>query len=302
MPKTALILGPTGRFGRHMTAALSRHGWHTRAFNRATDDLQKAAEGVDLIVNGWNPKYTDWAAQVPTLTRQVIAAAETSGAAVLLPGNIYVYGQDIPPVIGPETPHRAMHPLGQIRRKMEDAYRDAGVKTVILRAGDYIDTEPSENWFHKIIVAHLAKGRVSYPGPMTLPHAWAFLPDVAEAGVLVADRLEALPVFSDFMFEGYTLTGHELSQALGDAIGQNIKTKRMSWLPIQMARPFWAEAKHLVEMRYLWRRPHRPDGRALARFIQPNFKPTPLHQALQTACAPMLQYSTSTQTRRWSEA
>jgi nucleoside-diphosphate-sugar epimerase len=301
MPKTALILGASGRFGRHMQAALTRHGWQTRAFNRATDTLPEAAKGTDLIVYGWNPRYSQWAAQVPGLTQQVIAAAKSSGAAVLFPGNVYVYGEDLPPVIGPNTPHRATNHLGQIRRQMEQAYRDAGVKTVILRAADYIDTEASENWFHKIIIANLAKGRVSYPGPMDQPHPWAYLPDLAEAGARLAGKLDTLPTFSDFMFEGYTLTGAELAQAIETAIGQPVPARSMSWLPIHLMRPVWAEAKHLVEMRYLWRRPHRCDGSALDKLL-PDLHRTPLNEALQKACAPMLQKSTSTQTSRWSEA
>ncbi|MEJ6389990.1 epimerase [Gymnodinialimonas ulvae] len=286
MQKTALILGHTGRFGRHMMAALKRHGWQTRPFNRATDTLQDAARGTQLIVNGWNPIYSDWAAQIPGLTAQVIAAAKTSGAAVMIPGNVYVFGEDIPAIIGPDTPHRATNPLGQIRRRMEAAYRDAGVKAVILRAGDYIDTEASGNWFDMIIVAKLAKGRVTYPGPMDQPHSWAYLPNLAEAGARLAEKLDDLPIFSDFMFDGYTLTGAELAQAVEAATGQRLKAKTMSWLPIHLARPFWAEAKHLVEMRYLWNQPHRADGTKLAQVI-PNLCQTTVPDALAVACAPL---------------
>lgn len=286
MQKTALILGPTGRFGRHTATALKRHGWTVRAFNRATDTLPDTALGTDLIVNGWNPLYSDWAAQVPGLTAQVIDAAKTSGAAVLIPGNIYVFGEDIPAIIGPNTPHRATHPLGRIRRNMEDAYRSSGVKTLILRSGDYIDTEISANWLHKIIIADLAKGRVRYPGPMDRPHAWAYLPDVGETAAHLANRLDDLPTFSDFMFDGYTLTGAELAQAVEATTGQRLKTKPMSWLPIHLARPFWAEAKHLVEMRYLWNRPHRADGTKLAEII-PNLSQTTVPDALAVACAPL---------------
>ncbi len=301
MSKTALILGATGRFGRHMADALTRHGWTVRPFNRAKDDLVQAAEGADLIVNAWNPPYSKWAVLVPDLTKQVIAAAKSSGAAVLIPGNVYVFGEDLPAIIGPDTPHRATNSLGHIRRQLEAAYRDAGVKTIILRAGDYIDTETSENWLHKIIAAKIAKGRFSYPGPLDRPHAWAYLPDLTEAGAMLADRLESLPLFSDYMFEGYTLTGAELAQAVQAATGQPVKAKVMSWMPIHLMRPFWAEAKHLVEMRYLWRRPHQGNGQALAQSL-PTVPHTPLKEALQKACAPLLQKSTSTQTNRWSEA
>ncbi|GAB5447281.1 Rossmann-fold NAD(P)-binding domain-containing protein [Gymnodinialimonas sp.] len=287
MTRTALILGSSGRFGRHMSDALTRHGWTVRTYDRARDTLPDAAMGADMIVNAWNLAYARWATHVPDLTRRVIAAAKASGAAVMIPGNIYVYGEDLPPVLSPDTPHRATNPLGQIRRTLEAAYRDAGVKTVILRAGDFIDTEASGNWFDKIIAAKIAKGRISYPGPLDVPHAWAFLPDLVEAGAGLADQLDALPVFSDVTFEGFNVTGQELAEALARATGRPVQAKRMSWLPIRAARPFWKEAKYLLEMRYLWQQPHRVDGRVLATHL-PGFTPTPLDAALRQAVKPLL--------------
>lgn len=287
MTRTALILGSSGRFGRHIADALTRHDWNVRKFDRARDTLDEAAAGATLIVNAWNPSYSQWASQVPDLTRQVIAAAKTSGAAVMIPGNLYMYGEDLPPVLTPDTPHRTAHPLGKIRRTMEGAYRDAGVKTLVLRAGDYIDTDASGNWFDKIIAVKIGRGKFSYPGPLDQPHAWAFLPDLAEAGARLVERLDALPLFSEFTFAGMTLTGAELAQAIGCATGRPVRAKRMSWLPIQLARPFWKEAKYLLEMRYLWQKPHRIDGRALEAMIE-GYQATPLGEALRQAVKPLL--------------
>ena len=49
-------------------------------------------------MNGWNPPYPDWAAQLPTLHRAVPDAARRTGAAVIIPGNVYVTADAI--VIG----------------------------------------------------------------------------------------------------------------------------------------------------------------------------------------------------------
>lgn len=287
MTRTALILGANGRFGRHSTIALERHGWTTRAFDRRTDTLPGAAKGADLIVYGWNVPYSQWAATVPGLTAQVIEAARVSGATVVIPGNVYVYGRDLPGVLGPETPHRATHPLGRIRRELEDAYRRAGVRTIILRAGDYIDVEASGNWFDRMIATKVGKGRVSYPGPLDVEHAWAFLPDLAEALARLVERMDALPTFSEHLFDGYTMTGRQLAAALSEATGRPVTAARMAWLPILVAQPFWAEAKHFVEMRYLWQRPHRLDGSGLASLIG-EVPHTPLTEALRQAVRPML--------------
>jgi nucleoside-diphosphate-sugar epimerase len=298
MTRKALILGAHGRIGRHVSTALAAHGWTVTPYRRGGAPLSEAAEGADLIFNGWNVPYPRWQAEVPGLTAQVIAAAKATGAAVMIPGNVYVFGHTLPQVLTPETPHAATRTLGRIRVQLEAAYRDAGVKTVVLRAGDYIDTEASGNWFDRIVAAKVAKGRLTYPGPVDRIHEWAYLPDLADAFAGLADRLDELPQFTDLAFSGYALTGAELAAACEAALGRSLRLGRMSWLPLQVSRPFWADAKHFLEMRYLWERPHRIDGAALDRVL-PDRPRTPVVEALRTALADLAgQRSRSTQTSR----
>jgi nucleoside-diphosphate-sugar epimerase len=284
MPRTALILGANGRMGHYASIALTAHGWTVKTYRRGGEPLADAAAGVDLIFNGWNMAYADWAKTIPGLTAQVIEAAKSSGAAVMIPGNVYVFGQDLPTVLTPDTPHRATNPLGRVRIEMEAAYRASGVKTVILRAGDFLEERASGNWFDRIIAARIANGRISYPGPLDRMHAWAYLPDLAEAFAGLADRLDTLPEFTDLTFPGYAMTGAELSAACEAALGRSISTGRMSWLPIRIARPFWREAKHILEMRYLWACPHRLDGAALDAWL-PDRPRTPVSEVMDKALA-----------------
>lgn len=282
MTKTVLILGANGRFGRHASEAFKLRGWEVRKFDRASDNLQSAAAGADVIVNAWNPEYPDWAAQVPKLTTQVIDAAKSSGATVIIPGNVYNYGINAPSVYDAQTPHGATNPLGQIRIKMEAAYRAAGVQTIVLRAGDYIDTEASGNWFDMMMIPKLAKGRFVYPGTPDIVHAWAWLPDLTRAAAELAEMRDQLPEFCDVPFEGFTVTGNELSQAIAACLGKLITLKKMSWLPIQIACPFWPLARHLLEMRYQWNKPHQIDGTKF-RELLPDFEVTSLADALPLA-------------------
>ena len=81
-----------------------------------------------------------------------------SGATLIQPCNVYVYGAGSGPVLGPDTPHRAENPLGRLRREMEATLAAAGPRVVFLRAGDFIDTAASGNWLDRIILKPLAKG------------------------------------------------------------------------------------------------------------------------------------------------
>jgi len=282
MERTVLILGSSGRFGRHASKAFQAADWEVRHFDRKQDNLWDAAWGASVIVNAWNPLYPDWATDIPQLHAQVVEVAKASKATVLIPGNIYNYGPDMPEVLSVSTPHNTQRQLGVLRKEMENAYRDAGIKTIILRAGDFIDTEASGNWFYNVITKPLKRAHIRYPGPLDIRHAWAYLPDMAKAAVMLAERRAALPVFADILFEGFTFTGHELAKHLSAVMDRNIVAKRMSWLPIQIAQPFWPMARYLLQMRYLWNVPHHLDGRELTRLC-PEFRPTNPQDALQQA-------------------
>ena len=284
MTERVLILGGSGRFGRHASLAFQAKGWDVTHFDRKTDTLSQAAKGVDVIVNAWNPAYPDWAKQVPRLHREVQDAALRNDCTVIIPGNVYVFGADTPAPWGPNTPHRAKNPLGRIRQDMEASYRQRGVRTIILRAGDFIDTQASGNWFDEILTAKLKRGVFTYPGALDTPHAWAFLPDLAQAAVRLAEKRAGLDRFTDVSFPGYTLTGKELVRAIEAATGRTVKTKQMNWVPVLVLQPFWKMARHLVEMRYLWDTPHHLESEALTSIIG-EMPQTPVAQAMETALA-----------------
>ena len=51
------------------------------------------------------------------------------------------------------------NPLGHIRVELEAAYRRDGVRTILLRAGDFLDTRASGNWFDRMTAPSLAKDK-----------------------------------------------------------------------------------------------------------------------------------------------
>ncbi|MEL6610079.1 MAG: epimerase [Pseudomonadota bacterium] len=282
MKQTALILGARGRFGRHAAAAFEAAGWTVRRFNRDTDDLWDAAWGAQVIVNGWNPVPWRWEAELAKLTEELAEVAAASGATVFVPGNVYSYGADLPPVLTEQTPHAATHVYGRLRREMEETLRGAGVRTVILRAGDFLDDAPSGNWFDKIMVAGLPKGVLTMPGPVDVPHAYAFLPDMARAVVDLAERRDTLALFEDIPFDGLTLTGQEIADHLAALMDRPVRIKRFGWTPLRVLRPAWPMARYLVAMRYLWERPHQLDGARLDTLL-PNRQRTDARTALAAA-------------------
>lgn len=284
MSQIVLILGARGRFGRNAAQAFTQAGWQVRRFRRG-DDLDAAARGVDVIVNGWNPAYYDWARDVPRLTRDTIRIARQNSATLMIPGNVYLYGPNAPEIFGPDTPQLATNLLGRIRIEMEAAYREAGVQTIILRGGDFIDTTASGNWFDIIITPKAKRGRIVCPGAPDVPRAWAFLPDYARAMVTLAEMRDSLGQFEDIPFPGYTLSGQQMAAAIAEVTGRAQRIKRFNWTQVRLLAPFWKLAPHLLEMRYIWSLPHRLDDTRFAQLL-PDFVPTPMHEALRQALPP----------------
>ncbi|MEM7546430.1 MAG: NAD(P)H-binding protein [Pseudomonadota bacterium] len=298
MSETVLILGATGRFGRAAAAAFHDAGWEVRVQMRSAvphalpgrrviadlDDsnmLDKAAAGAAVIVNALNPPYDKWTEEVPRTTDQVIALAQRSGAHVMIPGNVYNFGSNLPEVLSEATPEVGDHKKARIRIAMEAAYRASGVPTLVLRAGDFIDTHPGENWFEGQITAKLAQGRLVYPGPMDSVHAWAFLPDLARATVGLMARRDMLAQFQTVHFPGYNVTGAELARAVEAWVGPR-SVRSMPWWALHLIAPFTPLMREVLDMRYLWQRPHRIDG-ALFHQLLPEFKATPLEQAVRAS-------------------
>lgn len=277
MTNTVLVLGANGNFGSHAARAFAAAGWEVRRYQRGTDMIA-AAKGVDVIVNGLNPpSYHNWKKFIPEITAQVIAAGLASGATVMVPGNVYVYGDQSGPW-GPDTPHRPVSRKGAIRMEMERTYREAsakGLQTIILRGGDFLDPASKTSIMSMVVLKSLAKGVVTAPGVPTARRAYAYLPDMTRALVQLAEMRKTLPAFSDIPFAGYSFSVEDLRAKLQALSGRPLKMARFAWLPVRMLQPVWELAREMVEMRYLFDTPHSLDPAPLAALL-PEFKVTPL--------------------------
>jgi nucleoside-diphosphate-sugar epimerase len=281
MAKTVLILGASGKIGTHSAAAFERAGWTVRLFDRKTDTLDKAAAGTDVIVNGFNPHYKNWAKDVPCYTTKIIDAAKTSGATVIVPGNVYVYGADAG-TWGPDTRHSAKTRKGRIRIEMERAYRDAagtGVRTIILRAGDFIDPNGADTLMGAVVVKNIHKGVLTHLGPPNVRRAYCYLPDWARAAAALADMRTKLDPFEDVPIPGIAVTMAELRDQIETATRQNIRLSAFPWRLVQLVSPFMRDAYEMLEMRYLHETSHELASGPFNRLL-PNFVPTPLQAAL----------------------
>ena len=284
MTKRALILGPSGKIGRHAARAFAAQGWQVRSYRRGTD-MKVAARGVDVIVNGLNPpNYHNWATLIPQITRDVIAAAKASGATVILPGNVYNFGAE-PGSWSEATPQRPVSRKGRIRVEMEAAYRASGVQTIVLRAGNFIDPEHNGDVMSLALMRTIGKGKLTAMGRTDAMQAYAYLPDWARAAALLADRRESLERFADIPFPGHAFTLEELRVTLEAALGRKVGVTAFPWWLFTVLSPVWELAREMREMRYLWNTPRALDGAKLRRSL-PDFQPTDMQTVMLAGLPP----------------
>lgn len=279
MTQTVLILGGSGKIGSHAAEAFWNAGWTVRHYDRATGDMVKAAEGADVIVNGLNPpNYHNWEHTIPEITSQVIDAAKASGATVIIPGNIYNYGNQ-PGLLDENTPQTATTKKGRVRIAMEDSYRRAGVQTIVLRAGNFIDPTGNGDVMSLFIMREIAKDRLLAGGAADTMQAYAYVPDWARAAVALAEMRKDLDTFEDIPFPGHAFTTAQLQQAIATAIGRDIKIAGFPWWVMTILSPFWELARELREMRYLYAMPHQISSAKFDRML-PDFQATPLTEVM----------------------
>jgi nucleoside-diphosphate-sugar epimerase len=308
--KLALVVGATGGVGGAVAERLLAGGWRVRALHRDPErarrtsgrpgmewvkgdamieaDVVAAAQGASLVMHGANPPgYKNWAGlQLPMLNAS-IAGAKAAGARLVFPGTVYNYGPDAFPNLTEASPQTPVTRKGAIRVRMEEALARAaadGLRVLIVRAGDFFGPKPGNNWLSQgLVKPGKPVSAVSYPGPLSIPHCWAYLPDLAETMVRLAE-LPDLADFETFHMGGQTLSGNELVAALEAVVGRGLPISRLPWFAIRGLAPFNETFREMLEMRYLWETPVLLDNSRLVARLggEPH---TPIEDALRTALA-----------------
>ena len=301
--KTVVILGATGRFGAAAVRAFANAGWRVLAQARQapahlpaaalwlpaplqdTAALQAAAAGAQVVVHAINPPYSAWHTQALPLAGLGMELAQRLGALFMLPGNVYNYGVGMPALLQPDTLQRPSSAKGRLRCEMEAHMAQrarAGLRSVVIRAGDFFGSGRG-SWFDRVVVRSLVnslrRGKLVYPGPLDVAHAWAYVPDLARAFVALAEcelrqrvALGDSPrgQFERLHFAGHTLTGRELlagleeaAAALGLRPARGFRQAGLPWGVMRLGSHWINSWREVVEMAYLWQVPHALDGGAL---------------------------------------
>jgi len=322
-PRTVLVLGANGRLGAAAVRAFAHAGWRVLAQVRRAPAaalprgaealampmsdphaLAAAATGASVVLYAINSPCTRWASDALPLLRQGLEASRRLPALFMLPGNIYSFGEAMPALLQESTPEAPSTANGRVRSQMEAELLAAtahGQRSVVLRAGDFFGAGTG-SWLDQLVAKDLARGRLTYPGPLDRPHAWAYLPDLARAFVAVAaadfvagtaagtgSNAAQSPPLRKLHFAGHTLTGAQLLRAAEVAAGElGLHPARgwrhggMPWGFVRLGGLVLPKWRDLACMSYLFRVPHALDGSALNSAVGA-LQHTPIVTALRQA-------------------
>lgn len=279
----------------HDVVVVTRSGSGPEGVERVAADaadrarLTRIARGADALYNCANPPYHRWPRDWPPLAAALLGAAQDTGAALVTLSCLYGYG----PVDGPMTedlPLAAAGVKGRVRARMwRDAlaaHRAGRARVTEVRASDYYgpgSTDQAHLGEVRFVKPLLAGRRVPFLSDPSVPHAWTYLPDVAEA-LAVAGTDERALGRAWHVPTGPAVSPMEVAERLCEIAGapppRLYEVPRVVFTALGLVSPVMRE---LRETRYQFDEPYVLDSSAFQSTF--GLAPTPLDDALRAVVA-----------------
>lgn len=300
------VLGINGHIGQAVAKAFVAAGWdvtgmgrsdkhHTPGVRFVLGDSDSVAEmraaigDSEVVVNALNIRYDLWfEGRMEGQMARVIEAMGTTGKTMLFPGNIYNYAKT-DRVMRPETPQRPETVRGELRVRVEQGLEAAAnrgdIQVIIVRAGEFYGPGSNNDWFDLAMMTDVKKGVVHTMGYGGVPHAWAYLPDLARAFEALASVRSTLNVFDRFHFVGNFVTPAEMGRAVSQAAPKPVKVRPFLMPLLVVGGWFSPVLRETAKMRYIWKNPMELKDERLEEILGRGFN-TPFDQAVAATVRP----------------
>jgi len=276
MPADLHVVFGSGQVGAPLARRLADGGLRVRAVRRSAapgaggietrqgDAADKAfcleaARGAAVVYHCMNPPYDTriWAEAVPRYMENLIAAAASAGARLVVLDNLYMLGRPGGRPLDEESPMKPCSRKGEIRAsaasRLFDAHRAGEVRATSGRASDYYGPGGTLTGLGDFFWPRALAGRTAYsPAPLDIVHTYHYIPDVV-AGLAALGRADDGAYGRPWMLPCQPAgTLRQLIARLAVALGRDLKVRGLPrWLTKAMAiaMPIMRE---LDEMLYQW--------------------------------------------------
>jgi nucleoside-diphosphate-sugar epimerase len=227
-----------------------------------------AARTAAVVYHCMNPKYEAraWAAQLPRIQENLIAAAGRAGARLVVLDNVYSLGRTGGKPMNEDTPDNPCSRKGEIRARLAAslvaAHRRGDVRAVTGRACDFFGPRGVQTMFETRFWTRVLAGKSAQviANPDTL-HTYHYIPDVA-AGLATLGGADEAALGGWWMLPAApAVTTRDLIATFARAIGRDVAVSPVpEWLLrlLMLMVPLFRE---MSEMRYQWDEPFVADDR-----------------------------------------
>jgi nucleoside-diphosphate-sugar epimerase len=220
------------------------------------DIVRAAIAGADVVVHALHLPYDKWGNGAAEAQLQVVIDAMAgSGKTLLFPGTIYNY-RAADRTIAPGLRQSGEKPRGEIRIRLEQMLREAaerrGFQVIVLRAGDFYGPGNRDDWYDAGMLMDYARGKLYHMGDLDRRHAWAYLPDLARAFAVLAEKRRQFGAFENFHFAGHWVNHGQVMAAVQAGLGQTLKVAPLPWWMLGAMGLVNPVMRDIYRMRYLW--------------------------------------------------
>ncbi len=302
------VIFGTGPLGRSVMNELVKRGKTVRMVNRTgnlTDapksvevkaadvydvaQARAATQGAVVVYNCAAPAYNAkvWETQLPKLWGNILGAAASAKANLVIGDNLYMYDNVAGP-IHESLPHSATTRKGQARARVVEAmlkaHHDGQTQVTFGRGSDFFGPYAAEqSHLGSRVFPALLKGKaVSVIGNIDVPHTLTYIEDFGKALVILGEHDEAFGQ-AWHVPNSPTKTKREVLELAAHLANKPLKVNIMGSTMLRIGGLFVPAAREVPEMLYQFNQPYTVDS---SKFVKAfGDTATPLEQALTQTIA-----------------
>jgi nucleoside-diphosphate-sugar epimerase len=297
---THVIFG-TGPLGRSVMNELLRKGYSVRMVNRTGKtnvpkevevvkadvlsgiNVNESVSGASVVYQCVNPPYDKWPEQFPAMQNNILNAAASAKANLIIGENLYMYGDTDGKILTEDLPYAATTRKGKVRAQMANdalqAHRDRKINVAIGRGSDFFGPFVLGSAMGDRQFGFAVQGKkASLTGKIDVPHTFTYINDFGKALVTLAEDEQSFGEAWHVPNAG-PFTQQEFIVKVFKELGKVPSYNSMGKMMMRIGGLFIMEARESVEMMYEFEKPFIVDS---ARFEDAfGWKATPSDDAIR---------------------
>jgi nucleoside-diphosphate-sugar epimerase len=301
MKNSLHVIFGTGPLGRSVMNELIKKGYIVRMVNRTGkaevpqdvevvqadvlngSNVKESVSDASVVYQCVNPPYDKWPEQFPTMQTNILNAAASVHAKLIIGENLYMYGDTDGKKITEDLPYAAATRKGKVRAQMAldalQAHRDGKVRIAIGRGSDFFGRYVLGSAMGDRQFGFALKGKkASLTGNIDLPHSFTYINDFGKALVTLAENEQSFGKAWHVPNAG-PFTQREFIIKVYKDLEKEPSYSSMGKLMMQIGGLFVMEARESVEMMYEFEKPFIVDSAKFEKAF--GWKATPIEEAIQ---------------------